>query len=170
MRKKRESAYIVSGVRMIEQRRKNKTIAASDLKEKIAETGWGEENGVYVYGQSGGNWIKPMYVGSTERRSMREEATTYHKMATYKDGLLQSRGKAVLFLLPYGRRRPASSSKKAIASQEDIIMKLAHAVNPRLLNKRLPPKSLDGAEPKLQFRRGRPNKPETLFRKMLKIQ
>jgi hypothetical protein len=169
MIKQAKKALVLSGVCVIEQARKNGSVEPADLKEKIKQTGCSGKRGVYLFGVRGSRKSIPAWVGRATRQSFEAECCSDHVLSKVRDALLKNRGTPVLFLIPQGRPGHGKAEVRAIAALEKKMIGMAHAANPRLLNKYgLPSKPISQADESLRVRQGRPTKDGALLREMLK--
>ena len=163
------NALVLSGVCAIEQARKDGSVDHADLKRKIKQTKCGGKKGVYLVGVRGSRKSIPAWVGRATRQSFEAECCSDHVLSKVRDALLKNRGTPVLFLIPQGKPGQGKADVKAIMALEKKMIGIAHAANPRLLNKYgLPSKPISQADQSLRVRQGRPTRDGALLRKMLK--
>jgi hypothetical protein len=169
MIKQAKKALVLSGVCVVEQARKNGSVDHADLKRKIRQTGCGGKKGVYLFGVRGSRKSVPTWVGRATRQDFEAECCSDHVLSKIRDALLKNRGTPVLLLIPQGKPGQGKADVKAIAALERKMIGMAHAANPRLLNKYgVPSKPITQADEGLRVRHGRPTKHDALLREMLK--
>ncbi|MGA7743121.1 MAG: hypothetical protein WBP56_25800 [Polyangia bacterium] len=162
------NALVLSGVCAIEQARKNGSVDHADLKKKIKQTKCGGKKGVYLVGVRGSRKSIPAWVGRATRQSFEAECCSDHVLSKIRDTLLRNRGTPILFLIPQGKPGQGKADVRAIVALEKKMIGIAHAANPRILNKYgLSRKSNAQAEEPVRSFRRRPNRDEALLWKML---
>jgi hypothetical protein len=95
--------------------------------------------GCYIFAIQASRGTLPWYVGKAEKQPFKKECLSHHKLNHYNNAVAGRRGKPCLFFLPQltnsgSFRKPTSSRRKAISELESLLIGMAIARNPGLLN------------------------------------
>jgi hypothetical protein len=119
----------------ISERKSTKSVDEHALKEFWAENSIVDGIGCYALCHRAGRGQKPFYVGKTSN-SFSKEALNVRNIKTINQELADRyKGSIVLYLIRLEvRKKP---NKKAIASLERTLVRIAHQKNPKLKNEKL---------------------------------
>ncbi|MGO9662402.1 MAG: hypothetical protein ACLP66_03725 [Polyangia bacterium] len=167
-KKKRTRKLVVSGVKMVVQKRQNRSLEQASLKQKINKTRYGKRKGVFVAGLRTSRRSIPWWVGCTTKQGFGEECASDHTASKIRHALLKSPGTLTVSMIAQDRPVRGRVSKRAVIGLEDGLIAHARKANPKLLNKRRPGEANRRAETSLCLDRGRPTKDERYFLNMFK--
>jgi hypothetical protein len=97
--------------------------------------------GCYVFAIRASRGTLPWYVGKAERQSFAKECLTSHKLVHFNNAVAGRKGKPLLIFLPQltkagNFRKPTTSTRRAIAELESVLLGMAISRNSGILNAR----------------------------------
>jgi hypothetical protein len=99
----------------------------------FTQSAWSGRRGVYVFGiRKQGGSVTPWYVGLADKQKLCEEATSKDKLRKYAAAMFGRTGKPNLTLVV----APAVGPEAPVDDLETLLIWIARARNPKLLNER----------------------------------
>jgi hypothetical protein len=104
-------------------------------------SGLADACGCYIFTINTSNGALPWYIGKAERQPFRKECLSAHKVNHYNNAIAGRTGTPCIFFVPQltraGKyRKPTTTKRRAISELESLLIGMAIARNPRLLNAR----------------------------------
>jgi hypothetical protein len=109
-----------------------RTLTGASLKA-FKKSAWSKRKGVFVFGlRNQGGTVTPWYVGLAKKQSFADEATSADKLRKYAVAMFGRTGTPIMTLVA----APKTGPKGPVDSLETLLIWIARAQNPRLVNER----------------------------------
>jgi hypothetical protein len=146
-----------------------RTITDKNVREFwVDKISLASSRGCYVFGIRASRGFTPGYIGKATR-TFKQEVFQHHKLTRYQQFLVDYRkGPPVLFFLLAPNQKGARNMAH-VAELESFLIQTGLAANPHLLNVRGTKAEEWGISGLLRSGRGKPSKPATAFRRMMKL-